>query len=278
MSGPEFTVATWNVKKKDGRRNWTPFVDTLLHHAPNVDVLCVQELDGGKKKASDPLDTSQADSLASALGMNIRLSDSPTTVHTAIAWRPDLQVLNEFTLDREVAPFSHHGQSLVQLKDDEWPHPVTFASAHLSPFSATLAVIEAQYLIAHLDMWGPEEEVVVAGDVNGPADGDPHPPWEELPARDVAARARPQSGPPVANTDAAHVLRLGRLVDAAAEVADRTGDLDLRFPTGKGQLRVDRIYRGAAFDALLADHIPSPLSDHHLVITTLRFRKEPSGA
>lgn len=268
MSGPEFTVATWNVKKKDGPRNWTPFVDTLLHHVPNVDVLCVQELDGGKKRGSDPLDTSQADGLAAALGMNIRVSDSPTTVHTAIAWRPGLQVLNELTLDREVAPFSHHGQSLVQLKGDEWPHPITFASAHLSPFSATLAAIEAQYLMAHLDMWGPEDQVVVAGDVNG----DPDPPWEELPARDVAARARPQPGPPVANTDAAHALRHGRLVDTTAEVADRTADRTLRSPTGKGQLRVDRIYRSAAFDALLADHIPSPLSDHHLVVATLRFR------
>lgn len=142
---------------------------------PNVDVLCVQERDGGKKRGSDPLDTSQADGLAAALGMNIRVSDSPTTVHTAIAWRPGLQVLNELTLDREIAPFSHHGQSLVQLKGDEWPHPITFASAPLSPFSATLAAIKAQYLMAHLDMWGPEDQVVVAGDVNGPADGDSDP-------------------------------------------------------------------------------------------------------
>jgi UDP-GlcNAc:undecaprenyl-phosphate GlcNAc-1-phosphate transferase len=61
------------------------------------------------------LKTDQAEALGAALGMHIRIADSPTTVHTAIAWRPGLRVLNELTLDRDVVPVAHHGQSLIQL-------------------------------------------------------------------------------------------------------------------------------------------------------------------
>lgn len=292
MTTNTLTVASFNVKKanegpqrpwwqfwrrRPRLRDWSPVADLLLAHAP--DVILFQELDGtsGKPRGADgrprpgvPVDTRQAKRLAAALGMHIRIADSPTsTVHTAIAWRKGMDLLHWEEL---VAPLLHHGQSLAVLHHPTWDHPVSFVGVHFNPFSVPAAAIEAQHAVAHLRRHGPW--AILGGDVNAPPLGDESPSWEKLPAYNIAARAVLEQGPLRPNLDVGHTLKHAGLVDVAAHLADQRNDPSLRHPTGAGRIRVDQVHvthdlADGLLDYQLLD--AEGLSDHVPILVKLHL-------
>jgi endonuclease/exonuclease/phosphatase family metal-dependent hydrolase len=283
MSHPHTVrVLIFNVRKRDEPLqgplpDFTDHVGAITAHDP--DVVLLQELDGTTGKPLAPngrpapgaaVDTRQADRLARSLGMRIRIADSPTsTVHTAIAWRPGLELLRwEELIDR---PF-HHGQSLAVLRGPGWAGPVTFASIHLDPFSAYHAAEEGRHLIEPLRK--PNPWALAGGDFNTPTRTDVQRgvDWAGLPPHNRSARLVADGGPPRPNLELDHVLALADLADPAESLHAQSGDPELIAATGKGGLRVDRFHLTQPVLEHVVDCRPVPgrgASDHVPVLLTL---------
>ncbi|GAA1095468.1 endonuclease/exonuclease/phosphatase family protein [Nocardiopsis metallicus] len=274
-------VLIFNVRKRDELQenlpDFTDHIRAIAAHDP--DVVLLQELDGTTGKPLAPngrpapgaaVDTRQAERLAHSLGMRIRIADAPvSTVHTAIAWRPDLELLHwEELSDR---PF-HHGQSLALLQGPGWADPITFASVHFDPFSTCHAAEEGRHLIEPLLKHSPL--ALAGGDFNTPTRTDVQRgvDWASLPPHNRSARLVADGGPPRPNLELDHVLALADLADPAERLHAQSGDPELIAATGKGGLRVDRFHLTQPLLEHVVDCRPVPgheASDHVPVLLTL---------
>lgn len=195
-------------------------------------------MSGEKKRRDDEVDPVQADALGQALGMQVRLCDSGTGIHTAIAVRPRYRHRPVGGADRS-APVARDRP--LRCCPPLWPVPITVIAVHLIPYSTDAAAIEAQILAGHIRRYAGHG--VLAGDVNHPPLGDPDPNWEAIPPRDRSARTVLDEGPLRPNTKVARVLDRAELVDAAAHLAERTQNPSLRAHTGvHGLMRVDQAW------------------------------------
>lgn len=279
--GEQVRVLAFNVRKVDETgpgREWGPIAAAITAHAPHVVLL--QELDGttgkplaanGRPQLGAAVDTRQADRLGQALGMRIRIADAPhSAVHTAIAYRPDLELLHWEEL---VGPPFHHGQSLAVLQSRRWEHPVTFASVHLSPRSVFQATEEFRHMAEPLRQHTPY--LVSGGDYNTPTLTDTlrGVDWAALPPHNRTARLLPGPGH-IPNLELDHVLRHADLLDAAEHLYHQDRDPARIAATGKGGLRVDRFHISQETLSWLADCGPVDghgLSDHTPLLLTLHI-------
>lgn len=216
----------------DLSRDWTGIAAIVT--AADPDVLCLQELYAGDGMASHH----QANRLATALGMDLRMAESRTRLHTALAWRPDItcrQWENRYV--HEV----HHGYALAVLSHLDWPVDLTVASTHLTPYSTDAAAVEAQLLAAR--MWRYGGHGILAGDLNHTPVDDPEPDWSQVPAHNRSSRTVLDEGPLRANRKMARALERAELIDVAAHLAEKRDAPELRAPTGVwGGIRVDQMH------------------------------------
>lgn len=189
---------------------------------------------------------------------------------TAIAWDPDRLSLREHHIDTQHNTWHGFCLATFDVTGTDLPVPLVAISAHLTPYSAAAAAIEAQIIGSRAYRY--DGLGVIAGDINHPPLGDPEPDWTLIQPYNRMARCLPIASPDEpwrANTIVGQTLYSGGFTDVAAHMADRNHDPTLREPTGKhGGLRVDQIHVTPALRPAIAGAFrrdTTAFTDHHLV-------------
>lgn len=254
-----------------GEERLPGLVDLVRDRAP--DVLMLQEANGW----ADPGDQRLRD-LEQDLGMRGRIAPSQTGFHTGILTTEEIEWVE---WREKYAHATFHGFSELVVTVPGLPEPVVLLSAHLNPWSADAAAIEAQLLAGRAHKEAADRFAgglgILAGDINHVPLNDPEPPWDLVTPADRASRTIASETPLRANRIVGQVLARGELVDAAAHLAEAGDEPELRAPTGHdGQLRGDQIHITWGLLPALVDYRrittwvdDVELSDHDAVVAVL---------
>ncbi|MFJ1838016.1 endonuclease/exonuclease/phosphatase family protein [Streptomyces sp. NPDC088175] len=182
----ELRVATYNLREGglDGTgvetgigeidtSRWNHQMTLLLLMKP--DVLCLQEA-----KHFDRNNFEMAKATASALHMKWRLAPSRSHgSHLLTLVNPSRVEFLGFTPDAAEGKF-HHTLARADLRELSTGWKFTVLHTHLDPFSPAHRAREATWLTEY----GDRDDVILAGDLNSEAPGDPEvTSWDWLPAR-----------------------------------------------------------------------------------------------
>lgn len=251
----------------DGRpqNRWPGMVDTITGVRPHI--LLLQELHGW---AADPRQQANAET---DLGMRALVAPSPSGGHTAVLF--DTALLGWRQFETKYGAQTHHGfgVAVLHLHEPGLDVPLTVISAHLNPYSAQAAAMEAQLLAGRVNRYGGVG--LIGGDINHVAPGDPDNDWAAVPPYNRSSRCHRRAEPADpwrANTIVGETLRDADLVDVAAHLADTTGDHRYRNPTGHhGGVRVDQFWITPNLLPALTGYrqITTPFSDHDAIVATL---------
>ncbi|RCG20082.1 hypothetical protein DQ384_37620 [Sphaerisporangium album] len=227
---------------RDGR--WVRLAQIIREHDPSI--LLLQECMGWLDN-----DMRQVIAAEKDLGMRVWVGFSRTKSHTVVAHAPELPVAgfesNPYTLMQ--------GYSAARFALPGLPVPLVVISAHLTAYSVEGAAEEAQLLAARAYRY--DGLGVLGGDLNCCPVGDPEPEWEGVPPYNRMNRCLPRSSPDEpwrANTIVGGKLAAGGMIDVAAYLADRRGDVSLRAATGLGGVRVDQFHVTPALKAAIVDY------------------------
>ncbi|WBP92030.1 hypothetical protein [Kitasatospora cathayae] len=252
------TVMSQNVQYGAGDGRWTGLVEVVREVGPQL--LLLQEVDW----LTDP---EQAKAAGEALGMELYVAPSRNRP-VAVAWDPaHLQVED---IETRYTSELHHGYAAARIAP--WgiaaglPAPLVAVSAHLIPYSAQQAAVEAQILSARVYRHGGIG--LIGGDINHPTATDPEIDWTRVKPYNRASRCqrREHPGDPwVSNRIVGQTLRDADLTDVAAHLADQHNDPALRRATGKhGGLRVDQFHATPALTPAIVDYrtVEHDYADH----------------
>ncbi|MFE7524645.1 hypothetical protein ACFU7Y_02875 [Kitasatospora sp. NPDC057542] len=260
------TVMSQNIQYGPTPSRWAGIVEVVRATGPHL--LLLQEAD----HLTGP---DQADAAARALGMELRVAPSRSGRPVAIAWDPTHLRVED--LETRYVADLHHGYAAARIAP--WglaaglPTPLVAISAHLIPYSAQQAAIEAQILAARVYRHGGIG--LIGGDINHPTATDPEIDWTLVKPYNRASRCerREHPGDPwVSNRIVGQTLRDADLTDVAAHLSDRRQDPALRRATGKhGGLRVDQIHTTPALTPAIADYrtVEHDYSDHLGIVADL---------
>ncbi|MFF2331796.1 MULTISPECIES: endonuclease/exonuclease/phosphatase family protein [unclassified Streptomyces] len=173
---PTIRVATYNMLDggvdTSSTKRWKQQMEMLNEVAP--DVLCLQEA-----KHFDAGLGQMAKATADALGMYWEIAPSASHgCHVMTLVRPGRVQFRDFEADVAEGTFHHTASraALVAL-DTGWEFEVI--ATHLAPFWPAKRSEEASWLTEH----GKKDNVLLVGDLNSRAPGDPEPAdWDWLPA------------------------------------------------------------------------------------------------
>ncbi|MFD0856010.1 hypothetical protein ACFQ07_27470 [Actinomadura adrarensis] len=204
--------------------------------------------------------------------MQFEVPDSHTGSHNAIAYQPNL--LEPVRGEEHYGQFTQSGFAVLVLApvdSDEDAPGFTAISAHLSAFSAQVAVQEAQYMVARLHRYGGIG--VIGGDINHVPLGDPEPDWNFATPYNRSSRCVPISDPgePLhANREVGRTLLTAGLIEVAGHLADTTGRHDhYRHQTGR-TMRPDQFHITPNLKDALSDYERHPTaSDHDAIVMHL---------
>ncbi|PSK96220.1 hypothetical protein CLV63_112102 [Murinocardiopsis flavida] len=246
--------------RPDGR--WDPLMAAIAAHAPHV--LCAQELARWEDHSHQRLAAAEH-----ALGLRVLggITPSRSANPTAVMYRPG--PLRWTQWETRYARELHHGLGVGVLEVDKMALPLTVISAHLTPYSANQAAIEAQIVAARA--WRYQGAGIVAGDINHFPLDDQAPASESIPRYNRSSRwTRDASGDWVPNRIVGEKLHAGGLTDAALHLSRHRGDPDLLAPTA-GKVRVDQAHLTPALLPALVDYtvLDHGHSDHAGILITL---------
>lgn len=219
------TVMSQNVQygaDREGR--WDGIVKNIRDISPQIVLL--QEVDF--------LNTPEAARAAEEhLGMRLAVAPS-RNLNTAVAWNPDC--LELIGVETKLNQDFHHGYCAprfmpLDLKR-ELPAPLVVISAHLTPYSADAAALEAQMLCARAYRYGGIG--MVAGDINHMPLGDPEIDWTLVQPYNRTSRCHRRKTPDepwAGNRVVGETFRDGEFTDVAAYLADLRADPTLRAET-----------------------------------------------
>ncbi|MFJ6384707.1 hypothetical protein ACIQI7_32455 [Kitasatospora sp. NPDC092039] len=262
---PTLTVMSQNIQYGSDVRRWAGLVDVVRAVAPQL--LLFQEAD----HLTDP---GQADAARRALGMELFVAPARSGRPVSVAWDP--AHLRVEDIETRYAAELHHGYAAARIAP--WgltaalPAPLIAVSAHLIPYSAQQAAVEAQILAARVYRHGGIG--LIGGDINHPTATDPEIDWERVKPYNRSARCerRQNPGDPwVSNRIVGRTLRDADLTDVAAHLADDRQDPTLRRATGRhGGLRVDQVHTTPALTPAAIDYqvVEHDHSDHLAVVAT----------
>ncbi|MBA9005921.1 endonuclease/exonuclease/phosphatase family protein [Thermomonospora cellulosilytica] len=240
------TVLSWNIcragtRGPNGERQdrWPLLMDVISRAAltpsdpdrPGIpDVLLLQEV-------HDPNRPDLLEMIAEHLpGKRLLRPDSPTGGNV-------VAVPQEWELRFWDTTLSHatlYGFGVATVRVPGVDFPISFCSAHLTPYSAAAAAIEMQHILGRVTR---NRRIGLVGlDGNHmPRDWrlDPDPDWSQAQDHNLAGRTHPGHQPPVGDRIVGRVIHQGRLTDLAEHFALMTGDKSLCAPTGHGGIRVD---------------------------------------
>ncbi|TDD13898.1 endonuclease/exonuclease/phosphatase family protein [Actinomadura sp. KC06] len=281
--GELVTVMSLNTRyggREDGERRVDdrlgPQADLIAQVRP--DVLLLQELtDWGR----DPRWQGAAERELERRGWGLRFLVAPSRVdnHTAVAFRPERLAFRHF--ETKYGHLAEFGYGMAVLADRDAPEDapgLTVISAHLTPYSAQAAAVEAQRMSARLQRYGARG--ILGGDINHMPLGDPEPDWDAVEPYNRSSRCLPRSSPDEpwrGNRIVGEVLGAA-LVDVAAHLAEKTGRPELRAPTATGGLRVDQFHiTPNLLDALEGYERLPAASDHDAIVMRLDMMRAGPG-
>ncbi|TMR22487.1 endonuclease/exonuclease/phosphatase family protein [Nonomuraea turkmeniaca] len=244
---------------------WPLLVERL---APvQADVLLLNEAVGWNTDNAAPL-TRAADDLGLAA---LPLPASRSGYHVAILYRHDrlgepVDYCTDFSSELT------HGVATAAWQVAGLDAPFGVAVSHLSPFSHTQALIEAEILGFTASRYGPYSTIGL--DANHPPLYGPSADVSRMNAINIARRFKDPlaARPAVPNTDVAQSLANDRFSDAFALLHHKTNNPQFLRATGRSD-RIDWIMVSEALIAALTDgqllDTPEGASDHHGVAITL---------
>ncbi|MFC4592415.1 endonuclease/exonuclease/phosphatase family protein [Sphaerisporangium corydalis] len=248
---------------RDGR--WSRLADVIRRQEPTVVLL--QECRGWLDD-----DRAQIAQAEHDLGMRVLMARSPGSGHIALAYRPD-EGLRWLGLEDHAVTVTN-GYAAVRFAVDGLQVPLVLISAHLSCYSADLAVQEAQTLIVRAHRYNGLG--IIGGDINHCPVGDPEPPWGRVQPHNRMIRCHRPIGPDQpwrANTIVGETFAAGTMIDVAGYLADTRGDSSFRAHTGvNGLVRVDQFHVTAALQDAIVDYQrvdPEGASDHYGILAVI---------
>lgn len=300
MPTPQIIVASQNMAYsglhdakgtiQPGR--FTALLETVRDHSRDPatgqrpDVLLVQEVRAWARRRTDHRGrTRWAARAQKILGMHMVGICTSTTGGVAVLINPQtVGVVTRPRTWRDVlrrkrggwdTRFTHHfhqGVGLAALRLPGLAQPVPVTSAHLNPYAAEAAVIEAKLLASRAHRLDGRLGIT-GGDVNYiPLDDGAIPDPSTIPPYNRSSRWRfNDQGEVVPNRAVAQAFALAGMVDVAPLIAERTHNPDLLCATGKGRCRVDQFWvtqhLAPAVVSYRVHHHPH--SDHSLISMTL---------
>ncbi|TDQ54315.1 endonuclease/exonuclease/phosphatase family protein [Actinorugispora endophytica] len=234
--------------------------------AENPDILCLQELHGWTSHNYQQLFRAERD-----LGMRVAGWVPPARSRggTLLMYRhrPGGIRMRQWESANSTELYNGLGVAVFDFGGDA---PLTVAGVHLQVASIEAATQEALLAVSRAYRYGGLG--VVMGDFNHQTLDDPAPDHTTRSPLSVAARWRfGPDGSIVPDRSLARKLVLARMTDAAAHLAQVTGDASLTAPTAGGGIRTDQAWVTPPLVPALAAYrrIPHDASDHHLISVDL---------
>ncbi|MFE2729457.1 hypothetical protein, partial [Kitasatospora sp. NPDC059327] len=174
-----------NIQYGADAGRWAGLVELVREVGPQL--LLLQEADHLAAPAA-------AGAAAEALGMELVVAPS-RNLPVAVAWDPAQLRIED--VETRYTGEMHHGYAAARIAP--WglaaglPAPLVAISAHLIPYSAQAAAVEAQILAARVHRHGGIG--LIGGDINHPTATDPEPDWETVRPYNRSARCRRRERP-----------------------------------------------------------------------------------
>lgn len=239
---------------------WPALVERL--RPLDADILLLTEARGFNRHGRELLGKAQRDLGMCAAPMPPSTNDLPTL----LMFRPATMGFWLHCNDDHSA-HTAHGFTVVTFSPPEanLPTPISFVPMHLTPYSSTAAVQEAELILTRAYRYGPL--AVVGGDVNFSPIGGPDPDYATMRPYNLASRTiLGEDGGRRPNRAVAQAFQDRGYVDVAWELFQRTKDQALLRRTANHEridwLAVSGALAGAVDNYQLLDQ-PAGASDHH---------------